>query len=313
MCLLTFLFALASLLWYLQIQLLADLNLKKTPQLVELVEDSSVMKFCLLMSICPIELIHWDVMCPYLIMHLIYLQDVEELMGLAPEKVLLKWMNFHLKKAGYKKPVTNFSSDLKVFCFLSCGSCSTLDMLWLRQLYVIALSSIYCTISPHNFIVFIYLYIFLLAIGMMINRVCVAEQLNVNLRCLYWFLLLMNLQDGEAYAYLLNVLAPEHCSPATLDSKDASERAKLVLDHAEKMDCKRYLTPKDIVEGSANLNLAFVAQIFHQRWKWTKLLHIDVLCNSSMHSFYFFPFWFGWKHLQKFIFLEHDMLLKFLE
>ena len=35
-------------------------------------------------------------------------------MGLAPEKVLLKWMNFHLKKAGYKKSVANFSSDLKV-------------------------------------------------------------------------------------------------------------------------------------------------------------------------------------------------------
>ncbi|KAL3851164.1 hypothetical protein ACJIZ3_013046 [Penstemon smallii] len=134
-----------------KIQLLADLNLRKTPQLVELMEDNN---------------------------------DVEELMGLAPEKVLLKWMNFHLKKAGYKKPVTNFSSDLK---------------------------------------------------------------------------------DGEAYAYLLNVLAPEHCSPTTLDTKDATERANLVLEHAEKMDCKRYLTPKDIVEGSTNLNLAFVAQIFHQR------------------------------------------------
>lgn len=75
----------------------------------------------------------------------------------------------------------------------------------------------------------------------------------------------VNLQDGKAYAYLLNVLAPEHCDPSTLDTKDATERAKLVLDHAEKMDCKRYLAPQDIVEGSANLNLAFVAQIFHQR------------------------------------------------
>lgn len=35
-------------------------------------------------------------------------------MSLAPEKVLLKWMNFQLKKSGYTKEVTNFSTDLKV-------------------------------------------------------------------------------------------------------------------------------------------------------------------------------------------------------
>ncbi|KAK0588590.1 hypothetical protein LWI29_002948 [Acer saccharum] len=134
-----------------KIQLLADLNLKKTPQLVELVDDS---------------------------------KDVEELLGLPPEKVLLKWMNFHLKKVGYEKQVTNFSSDLK---------------------------------------------------------------------------------DGEAYAHLLNALAPELSSPSTLDTKDPTERAKLVIEQAEKLDCKRYLTPKDIVEGSPNLNLAFVAQIFQHR------------------------------------------------
>ncbi|KAJ6319460.1 hypothetical protein OIU78_014972 [Salix suchowensis] len=34
---------------------------------------------------------------------------------------------------------------------------------------------------------------------------------------------------------------------------------------AEKLDCKGYLTSKDIVEGSPNLNLAFVAQIFQHR------------------------------------------------
>ncbi|KAJ0053811.1 hypothetical protein Pint_01905 [Pistacia integerrima] len=135
----------------LKIQLLADLNLKKTPQLVELVDDS---------------------------------QDVEELIGLSPEKVLLKWMNFHLKKAGYEKQVTNFSSDLK---------------------------------------------------------------------------------DGEAYAHLLTALAPEHSSPDTFDTKDPTVRATKVLEQAEKLDCKRYLTPKDIVEGSPNLNLAFVAQIFQHR------------------------------------------------
>ncbi|KAF3959401.1 hypothetical protein ACB098_12G158400 [Castanea mollissima] len=134
-----------------KIQLLADLNLKKTPQLVELVDDS---------------------------------KDVEELMSLPPEKILLRWMNFQLKKAGYKKIVTNFSSDIK---------------------------------------------------------------------------------DGEAYAHLLNVLAPEHSHQSTLAAKNPLERAKLVLEHADRMGCKRYLTAKDIVEGSPNLNLAFVAHIFQHR------------------------------------------------
>ncbi|PNX62296.1 fimbrin-like protein 2-like, partial [Trifolium pratense] len=63
-----------------KIQLLADLNLKKTPELLGLVEDD---------------------------------KDVEELISLPPDKVLLKWMNYHLKKAGYEKQVTNFSSDVK--------------------------------------------------------------------------------------------------------------------------------------------------------------------------------------------------------
>ncbi|MBA0703964.1 hypothetical protein Golax_016255, partial [Gossypium laxum] len=71
--------------------------------------------------------------------------------------------------------------------------------------------------------------------------------------------------DGEAYAYLLNALAPEHSTPSTLDTSDPTERANMVLQQAEKLECKRFLTPKDIVEGSPNLNLAFVAQIFHNR------------------------------------------------
>ncbi|XP_050945360.1 uncharacterized protein LOC127150769 [Cucumis melo] len=54
--------------WNNKIQVLANFNLKETPQLVELVDDS---------------------------------KEVKELIGLALEKVLLKWMNFHLEKAGY--------------------------------------------------------------------------------------------------------------------------------------------------------------------------------------------------------------------
>ncbi|CAL5398038.1 unnamed protein product [Camellia sinensis] len=78
---------------------------------------------------------------------------------------------------------------------------------------------------------------------------------------------------GEAYAHLLNALAPEHGNASTLDTKDPTERANLILEHAERMDCKRYVTSKDIVVGSTNLNLAFVAQIFQQSggmaYPWT--------------------------------------------
>lgn len=62
--------------FYLQIQLLADLNLKKTPQLVELVEDNSVSHFLItLLIFFPYDNIFFQMMfvlmevCKFLIMH----------------------------------------------------------------------------------------------------------------------------------------------------------------------------------------------------------------------------------------------------
>jgi plastin-1 len=81
----------------------------------------------------------------------------------------------------------------------------------------------------------------------------------------FCILRLVSVQDGEAYAYLLSALAPEHSSKTMIETSDPKERAKKVLETAEKLKCTRYVTPKDIVEGSANLNLAFVAQIFQNR------------------------------------------------
>jgi len=93
------------------------------------------------------------------------------------------------------------------------------------------------------------------------------------------------LQDGEAYAYLLNALAPEVAGPSALTTSDPTERASLVLEQAEKLDCKRYLTPKDIVEGSPNLNLAFVAQIFQHRYGLLKRLQCaNVFIENSYNK-----------------------------
>jgi plastin-1 len=56
------------------------------------------------------------------------------------------------------------------------------------------------------------------------------------------------MEDNEAYPCLLNVLAPE-CSakPSPMSVKDLLHRARLVIEHADRMGCKRYLALKDIV------------------------------------------------------------------
>eukprot|EP00897_Mesotaenium_endlicherianum_P010119 jgi/Mesen1/9135/ME000058S08627 len=74
-----------------------------------------------------------------------------------------------------------------------------------------------------------------------------------------------DLKDGEVYTHLLHHLAPESCSLSPLEAAPGIERAKQVLLQAEHLGCWKYLQPKDILEGSPNLNLAFVANLFQTR------------------------------------------------
>lgn len=67
-------------------------------------------------------------------------QDIEELINLPPEKILLKWMNYHLQKAGYKKLVSNFSSDLKVAWLLCSVTSSDMHCQLLGVVYTLVLS-----------------------------------------------------------------------------------------------------------------------------------------------------------------------------
>ncbi|EFA79541.1 actin binding protein [Heterostelium album PN500] len=109
-------------------------------------------------------------------------ESIEDLLKLPAEQILLRWFNYHLKKAGHSRKVTNFSGDIK---------------------------------------------------------------------------------DSECYTILLNQLAPAQCDKSPLETSDPQERAKRLLDQAEKINCRKFVKPNDIVKGNPKLNLAFVANLFN--------------------------------------------------
>lgn len=99
-----------------------------------------------------------------------------------PENILLRWFNYHLKKANHPRRVNNFSEDVK---------------------------------------------------------------------------------DSVNYTVLLNQIAPQHCDRAPLDEQSLERRADMVLTNAEKLGCRRFIHPRDIVAGNHKLNLSFVAALFN--------------------------------------------------
>ncbi len=72
-----------------------------------------------------------------------------------------------------------------------------------------------------------------------------------------------DIADSEAYTLLLNQLAPGKCDKKALQEADVNKRAEQVLANADKLDCRKFLKPRDIVAGNPKLNLAFVANLFN--------------------------------------------------
>jgi len=72
-----------------------------------------------------------------------------------------------------------------------------------------------------------------------------------------------DIKDSECYTVLLNQLAPDKCDKTALQMSDMTQRAQRVLENADKLDCRKFLKPGDIVKGNPKLNLAFVANLFN--------------------------------------------------
>lgn len=72
-----------------------------------------------------------------------------------------------------------------------------------------------------------------------------------------------DISDGENYTVLLNQLQPEYCDLSPLKKSDLHERAESILESADRIGVRKYLTPSALVNGNPKLNLAFVAHLFN--------------------------------------------------
>ena len=126
----------------------------------------------------------------------------EDLANLPPEELLLKWFNWHLKRAGTEEFVANFSS----------------------------------------------------------------------------------LTDSTAYIHLMHRLAPEACSLEALNEPDSLKRAEIMLMDAEKLGCRSFVTPSDIVEGNEKLNLVFAANLFNKSIGMGSMSEQMEQENTSLHQ-----------------------------
>lgn len=74
-----------------------------------------------------------------------------------------------------------------------------------------------------------------------------------------------DIKNSEAYTFLLHQIASPDSgvSKEALMVSDLTERAEMMLQQADLLGCRSFISPSDVVEGVYKLNLAFVANLFN--------------------------------------------------
>ncbi|KAM6960803.1 plastin-1 [Aplochiton taeniatus] len=81
-----------------------------------------------------------------------------------------------------------------------------------------------------------------------------------------------DIKDSLAYFHLLDQISPKgdiddepfiDIDMAGLNERDPERRAELMLCQAARLDCRQFVSPKDVVSGNSKLNMAFVANLFN--------------------------------------------------
>lgn len=94
-----------------------------------------------------------------------------------------------------------------------------------------------------------------------------------------------DIKNSVAYFHLLNQISPkgtEEDKPRIdinmkgLNEMDDLKRAEAMLQQADRLDCRQFVTPTDVVKGNSKLNLAFVANLFNKYPALTKPENEDI-------------------------------------
>ncbi|XP_030595377.1 plastin-3-like isoform X1 [Archocentrus centrarchus] len=88
-----------------------------------------------------------------------------------------------------------------------------------------------------------------------------------------------DVKDSKAYFHLLEQIAPDGSKEGVprvdiemtgLYEKDPTKRAECMLQQADRLGCRQFVTAADVVSGNAKLNMAFVATLFNKHPALTK-------------------------------------------
>ncbi|KAM9833165.1 plastin-3-like isoform X1 [Syngnathus typhle] len=88
-----------------------------------------------------------------------------------------------------------------------------------------------------------------------------------------------DIKDSKAYFHLLEQIAPDgskedvervEIDMTGLYEKDLAKRAELMLQQADLLGCRQFVTATDVVSGNSRLNMAFVATLFNKHPALTK-------------------------------------------
>ncbi|XP_041111448.1 plastin-3-like isoform X1 [Polyodon spathula] len=94
-----------------------------------------------------------------------------------------------------------------------------------------------------------------------------------------------SVKDSKAYFHLLNQIAPKgtkedeariDINMSGFNEKDDLKRAEFLLQQADRLGCRQFVTPADVVSGNPKLNLAFVANLFNKYPALTKPENQDI-------------------------------------